>query len=84
MSTFWKPITTARVMDLPATPCKKLGQGVYALWCRCDLCTWSGPFESFNLLEHPEHAHASTICDGCRKSEDLMLQLERDGWVMRG
>jgi hypothetical protein len=80
MTVFWKPVRSVGQLDAGRTPIKHLGAGLYALWGRCALCDWSGPFERFTMWGHEDHAKAQLICDTCKDDRSARLALEAGGW----
>lgn len=81
MSTFWKPQPNVgqRTQTTPYT--KVLGNAVYVLWCRCDLCFSSGPSTLFVLLARG--SETGELCGFCAGHEQTMSDLRADGWSVR-
>jgi hypothetical protein len=78
MVTFWKPVSKSEDHLTPASRYKELGNGVYELWARCDLCARSNPFYEFALWEKGEDS--STICASCNSLANVERLLRVDGW----
>jgi hypothetical protein len=78
VSTFWKPVHTPPSDPFART--KKLGNGLYVLWSRCDVCHISGPFHTMSMVERGEEH--GTLCATCIDNVDLLLQLRQDGWMV--
>jgi len=55
--------------------------GASQLWCRCDNCHWSGPFERFTLFTRGQDE--VTLCDHywCEDNHELRAYLREEGYV---
>ena len=81
MTTFWKPQPLDRPLEHAHSPRKYLGSGVYVLWARCDVCSWSGSFEHFELFEcGPQQV---TVCERCCADEGIAAGIADLGWERR-
>jgi len=82
MTTFWKP-TPDVGPDRPNGPVtKKLGNRVYVLWCRCDICHRSDSSFWFEFFERgSDHGE---ICDKCLQDTDCRKGLLDLGWKTTG
>jgi hypothetical protein len=73
---YWKPIPRERATGGPNE--KQLGHGIYALWGRCDACSWSGPWRECVAM-YKSNAQ-SVICDPCWRSADIGALMRAEGW----
>jgi hypothetical protein len=79
MTTFWKPTPNVGP-DRPNGPdTKKLGNRVYVLWCRCDVCHRSNSSPWFQFLTRGgEDGH---LCWECATEPGVLEGLGADGWT---
>lgn len=82
VSTFWRPVALGQGHTWGEAPLKRLGSGAYELWCRCDLCSWSGPLGRF--VRFHKGPDMSTLCDGCTGDEGLVKTMQAEGWTVCG
>lgn len=66
MTCFYKPLGTS---------------GASQLWCRCDSCHWSGPFERFTIYSRGNDQ--VDLCDHywCAGDLELAAYLKEEGYV---
>ena len=80
MATFWRP-KTKKCLDTAIDAYRKqLGTGVYLLWARCDLCSWSGPFSSFwSFHKGPDECQ---LCEPCYRQYGIRDAMLEQGWLV--
>lgn len=77
MTCFWRPVP-----GLLGHPMNKVEQaGLREMWCRCDLCLWSGPLEKFML--GARRGDTIEICCDCQRDANLIRMMLREGWVFQ-
>lgn len=57
-------------------------QAASDLWCRCDGCHWSGPYDRFLIFTRGKDI--ITLCPHywCAGDQELMAYLQEEGWVL--
>lgn len=83
MSVFWKPVTRDIYLHHESVYRKKLGAGLYILWARCDVCTWSGAYDHFVVGYRTRPQFEGVICEACMTDENFVNQMLGDGWVFK-
>ena len=78
MTTFWKPTPNTGPERPDSVVTKTLGNRVYVLWCRCDICHLSDVCKWFLFLSRgDEHGE---ICYQCCEHKDMIDGLKGLGW----
>lgn len=77
MSTFWRPIAESRRVDNASH--KQIGHQLYEMWCRCDLCGWSGPSPNFALAA--KGGFTAEFCSSCMIDGRKLAELQAEGWI---
>lgn len=80
MTTFWKPRHNIGPATADSASTKRLGNMVYVLWCRCDLCFHSGPSTLFTMLERDNET--GELCWTCTTNKLTLSELLADGWKL--
>jgi hypothetical protein len=79
VTTFWRPIM-ADHSAFAATPIARvLGDKLFALWARCDLCQHSGPIAEYHFWERERDT--GTLCVLCNEDAHIVGELLADGWA---
>jgi len=79
MTAFWRP----GFRDIERGVFNNIHQmPLSELWCRCELCKWSGPSEHFFSLTQPKTLREIHICDSpsCGGDENWAQRLVEQGW----
>lgn len=77
MNCFWRPIDQQRRVD--SAPHKQLGHGLYEMWARCDLCSWSGPIPNFALAV--KGGLTAEFCSKCMTDGRTLEDVRAAGWI---
>jgi hypothetical protein len=81
MSTFWRPIGAMSHLEV-RPPMRQVRHGrVCVLWCRCDLCRWSGPAGRFVTLRRGSDVTDICLHDWCYGDPAIARQLREEGWT---
>jgi hypothetical protein len=76
MNPYWKPIAAGRATGGPNE--KLLGHGIYALWGRCDVCNYSGPWDACVAAYRADSQ--SVICRICWFDGECGALMRAEGW----
>jgi hypothetical protein len=76
MGTFWYPLPARRAS--PILEMKAFSGATFALWARCDICFYSGPFREFSVLYRG--SEEGVVCGKCGFLPNMHNLLFRAGW----
>jgi len=78
MSVFWRPVQLLEYVPERGDRTKRLGAGLYVLWCRCDFCSWSGSATHFVWFHRGPDI--TQLCENCTGDERILRPMLAESW----
>ena len=80
MTPFWKPVKFDASGHEQNPYRKVLGNGLYELWCRCDICAQSGPVRRFIVCYRDRDDATCYLCHVCSADKETLTVVAGAGF----